>query len=296
VITDVSTFFWEGTSPWFSLRGGRAGGISGVGPTGVESARDRVADSSILLGYASDHLNIHIPYESIAARVSSDSRVCAGFVGIDPLDDRAFEVLASGLELGASGVVVSPSDQNCRPTHERFMELMGECAARRLPVMVSNPGLSCAPSRLDFADPALLDEAAHAFPSLVIIIGELRVHRDAALLMLARHENVYVETSTLVSNPSALHSVLLSAHHMGVTEKFLFGSGSPFTTAELAVQRIFSINKLGADPCLAVPREKLRAIVERDALAVLGIEAAGTAIVRAASPSAVRRTQSAATS
>jgi len=284
VITDVSTFFWEGTSPWFSLRGGRAGGISGAGPTGVESVRDDVAQTSILLGYASNHLNIHIPYESIAARAASDERVSAGFVGIDPLDDSAFDTLASSLELGASGVVVSPSDQNCRPTHERFMRLMDECDSRRLPVMVSNPGLCCAASRLDFADPALLDEAAHAFPKLTLIIGELRVHRELALLMLARHENVYAETSTLVSNPPALHSALHSAHHTGVTDKVLFGSGAPFTTAELAVQRIFSINKLGADPCLAVPREKLREIVERDSLALLGLEDAGTAIVRAAAP------------
>lgn len=281
MIIDVCTFSWKGASPWFSLRGGGAGGVSGVGPTGTESVRSTVADAAILLGYASNHLNIHIPFESVASRVAEDDRICAGFAGIDPLDEAAGDHLASALELGASGVVVSPADQDCRPTNERFMDLMSECEKRDLPVMVTNPGLRCAASRLEYANPALLDEAALAFPRLTMVLGELRVHPEHALLMLARHENVFAETSTLVGNPSALHHALLSAHHTGVTDKFLFGSGAPLTSADVAVQRIFSINKLGADPGVAVPREKLRAIVERDALERLNLQDATTAIVRA---------------
>ncbi len=272
MIIDVCTYHWRGTSPWYSLRGGKPGGICGAGPTGTERVAQDPADLSVLLGYTSNHLNVHVPYEAIAARVSKEPRLAAGFVGIDPLDDRASETLSSALELGASGVVVSPADQDCRPTHESFMRLMSECAERGIAVMVSNPGLRCASSRLEFAAPALLDEAAGAFPSLTMVIGELRVHPDEALLMAARHENVYIETSTLVDNPSALQRVLLSAHHTGVTEKFLFGSGAPFVDAADAVQRIFSINRLGIEPDQGVPRERLRAIVERDALGVLGIE------------------------
>ena len=287
MIIDVCTYHWRGTSPWYSLRGGKPGGICGVGPTGIEREADHAADASVLLGYSSDHLNVHVPYEAIAARVSKEPRVAAGFVGIDPLDERATETLCAALEIGASGVVVSPADQDCRPTHESFMALMSECADRGLPVMVSNPGLRCASSRLEYASPALLDEASGAFPSLTLVIGELRVHPDQALLMAARHENVYIETSTLVDNPSALQRVLLSAHHTGVTEKFLFGSGAPFVDASDAIQRIFSINRLGIEPNQSVPREKLRAIVERDALTVLGIDDAP----RSATPEPVRKVE-----
>ena len=281
MILDVCTYHWRGVSPWYSLRGGKPGGVSGVGPIGVDAQRDDAADGAILLGYASNHLNVHVPYESIAARVAREDRISYGFVGIDPLDEHAEEALVGALELGASGVVVSPADQGCRPTHERFMALMERCAERRLPVMVVNPGLRCAESRLAYACPSLLDEAACAFPTLTIVLGELRASREQALLMVARHENVYAETSSLIDNPAALHGLLLSAHHMGVTEKFLFGSGSPFLGAGEAIQRIFSINKLRAEISQNIPREQLRAIVERDARRALNLQDAPGVVVRA---------------
>lgn len=285
MIIDVCTYHWRGASPWYSLRGGRAGGISGVGPTGVDSLRDDAADGRVILGYASNHLGVHVPYESIAARVAREDRSICGFAGIDPLDERMDDSLASALELGAAGVVVSPADQDCRPTNERFMELMERCDDRRLPVMVTNPGLRCAESRLSYACPSLLEDVAGAFPRLTLILGELRMNRDHALLMVSRHENVYAETSSLIDNPSALHATLLSAHHMGVTEKFLFGSGAPFFGAEEAIQRIFSINKLRAEPSQNIPRERLRAIVERDVRPILRLDDAPGVVVRSnASP------------
>jgi hypothetical protein len=246
----------------------------------VDSLRDDAADARVVLGYASNHLNVHIPYESIAARVAREDRSICGFVGIDPLEDSMDQTLAGALELGATGVVVSPADQDCRPTNERFMDLMERCDARRLPVFVTNPGLRCAESRLSFACPSLLEDVASAFPRLTLILGELRLNRDHALLMVARHENVYAETSSLIDNPSALHATLLAAHHMGVTEKFLFGSGAPFAGAEEAIQRIFSINKLRAEPSQNVPREQLRAIVERDSRPILGLAEAPGVVIR----------------
>ena len=285
MILDVCTYHWRGASPWYSLKGGRPGGISGVGPTGVDSLRDDAAHGRVILGYASNRLNVHVPYESIAARVAREERSICGFVGIDPLDERMDETLAGALELGAAGVVVSPADQDCRPTNERFMALMERCAERRLPVMVTNPGLRCAESRLSYACPSLLEDAAGMFPRLTLILGELRLNRDHALLMVARHENMYAETSSLIDNPGALHATLLAAHHMGVTEKFLFGSGAPFIGAGEAIQRIFSINKLRAEPSQNVPREELRSIVERDSRAVLGLADAPGVVVRSGAPS-----------
>src|SRR5690606_38739893 len=69
-----------------------------------------------------------------------------------------------------------------------------------------------------------------------------------------------------------LYQVLASAYHTGSITKLMLGSGFPLTTPEKAIVTLYSLNTLIAGTNLpSIPREQLRPIVERDALACLAI-------------------------
>ncbi len=55
-------------------------------------------------------------------------------------------------------------------------------------------------------------------------------------------------------------------------DKLLFGSDFPYTVASECIEALYSINQIAQGTNLpVVPREALRGIVERDALALLGL-------------------------
>ncbi len=120
----------------------------------------------------------------------------------------------------------------------------------------------------------MLDEVARNFEGLRIIISSLGwPYVDETMLMLAKHENVYSDTSIVVGQPLRLYQVISNAYQYEVMDKLLFGSGWPYCTVRAAVEALYHINEIPRQTGLpSVPREALRAIVERDSLALLGIK------------------------
>ena len=135
-------------------------------------------------------------------------------------------------------------------------------------------GVHASPAtKLQYAQPVLLDEIARELPGLKMIVAHMGypwVHETLALL--SKHANVYAEISGLLNQPWQGYQALLSAYQCGVMEKLLFGSGFPSTAASVCIEALYSINHLCHGTSLpTIPREQLRGIVERDALALLGI-------------------------
>jgi predicted TIM-barrel fold metal-dependent hydrolase len=55
--------------------------------------------------------------------------------------------------------------------------------------------------------------------------------------------------------------------------KLLFGSGFPYAEPDVCIETLLGFNRMLANTYLPqVPREKLRSIVERDSLTLLGIK------------------------
>jgi len=183
-------------------------------------------------------------------------------------------------EIGIRGVCVSPADQNCRPTSDAFLEVMEWCARHDAPVFVQNPRLYEARSVLEFASPALLDEAARTIPGLRMVIGDLgQLHLDELCSLIAKHPRVFAETSAIVKHARRAPRVLVEALERGVMHKLLFGSGYPQISPEVAIERLYGAGSFAAGTGgggsvggVAAPREQVRAIVERDTLELLGIE------------------------
>jgi len=261
----------------------------------LESAVSRIdadmgcVDGAFVFGFRSDRLGARVPNEFIAEFVSQNPRRFIGIGGIDPMAGDSLDQIESGQRLGLAGFTVSPASQGFHPAHSSAMRVYERCNEIGVPLFVTMMEPLTPTAALEFARPALWDEVAQAFPNLPIVIGQLgHPWVDETLVMLAKHRNLLADISGVASRPWQLYNTLLSASSMGVMDKLLFGSGFPFDTPESAIEAIYSVNAYCHGTQLpSVPRSQIRAIVERDSLALLGIE---TVIAARQSDGSVRET------
>jgi hypothetical protein len=245
-----------------------------AGPTRHWSAAAPV-QTTCVLGFTSQYLDAEIPNDRIAAYVSQHPDRLVGFASIDPSDPKAAsaELARARDELGMRGVVVSPAAQGFHPSNSQAMLVFAEVAQRSMPIVFTS-GVHIAPaSKLEYAQPVLLDEIARELPGLRIVIAHMGYPwTHETIVLLGKHPNVYAEISWLLQQPWQAYQALHHAHQYGVMDKLLFGSGFPFAAASQCIESLYSINHLVHGTSLpTIPREQLRGIVERDALGLLGI-------------------------
>lgn len=211
--------------------------------------------------------------EALFGWVQTADRPVLFFAGIDLLERDAADRLSEWAERGAAGITIAPADQGVRPTDDRCCLVLEAAARHDVPVIVSNPGLEAGAGVLGFADAALFDEPMAQIRGLRLVLGEFgRYAIDSTMTMLARHAGVFAETSWLADRPTALWQVVSAAHERGVLDKVLFGSGYPRVTPQRAIAGLYSMQSwVSRSMDQALPREAVRAMVERDALAELRI-------------------------
>ena len=153
------------------------------------------------------------------------------------------------------------------------MEFYEDCLRRGMPVLFESNHRSPA-AKMEHSRPLLLDEVAREFPALRIIVSHLGypwIHETVVLL--AKHANVYADIAGLSRHPWLSYNALMPAYEYGVMDKLLFGSDFPHRSPAECIEALYSLNQVSAGTNLTtIPRQKLRGIVERDALALLGIE------------------------
>lgn len=235
-------------------------------------------DRAIVLGFKSSYLRAEIPNRYVSEYVRRYSSKLVGFAGIDPSDSTSFDELKHAQEeLGLKGVVIAPALQNFHPSDTRAMRLYAECGRREMPIVVEQSNRSPA-AKLEFARPSLLDEVAREFPELRLVIAHMGYPWiDETIVLLAKHRHVYADVAGLLRQPWRCYNALLNAHEYGVMDKLLFGSDFPHRNPAACIEALYSINQFSSGTNLvAIPREQLRGIVERDALVLLGIEKPST--------------------
>lgn len=239
-------------------------------------------DRAIVLGFKSCYLRTEIPNRYVSEYVKRYSTKLIGFAGIDPTDAQWIDELKGAQEdLSLKGVTVSPSLQNFHPTDTRAMRLYEECAKRRMPILFQQ-NLRFSGAKLEFARPALLDEVAHEFPELPVVVAHLGYPWvDETIVLLGKHRNVFADIASLLRQPWLAYNALLAAQGYGVMDRLLFGSDFPYRSPASSIETLYSVNQIAQGTSLTtIPREQLRGIVERDALALLGIESASAPIRR----------------
>jgi len=232
-------------------------------------------DKSIVLGFKSRYLRAEIPNRFVSEYVSRNPEKLIGFAGIDPTEASArAEVRTAKIDLRLRGITISPANQDFHPTDSRAMDVYAEADRLGMPILFHPSGQFTEQSKLEYGRPYLLDEVARTFPNLRMVIAQLgQPWVDETICILGKHQNVFADVSGMLSRPWQAYNALVSAHQHGVIDKLLFGSDFPYTSATDCIEALYSINQVAQGTNLpVVPRESLRGIVERDALALLGLD------------------------
>ncbi|MBX3355180.1 MAG: amidohydrolase family protein [Phycisphaeraceae bacterium] len=283
MIIDLHTRVWKtpeqlGQALWDQIARRHAGRWLRVDatPTALAPAVECLSGAAVL-GYRSDLIGACVPHEFIAECVRRDPQRLFGIGGVDPMAPDPLGQVDRAVALGLVGVTVSPASQGFHPAHSVAMRVYERCLRLGLPVLSSRCGPLVSSAVLEFDRPAAWDEVARTFPRLPIVISGLGwPWIDECLELLGKHECVYADISGFASRPWDLHQALLAASSHGVLERILFGSGFPFELPARMIECIYSLQSFAHGTQLpAVPRAALRAIVERNALEALGIDAPG---------------------
>ncbi|MHC5156871.1 MAG: amidohydrolase family protein [Planctomycetota bacterium] len=199
-----------------------------------------------------------------------------GFANINPAEDavRLKSVKNLTLDRGLSGVVLYCAENQFHPAHSRALRFYEAAQQLGLIIYFHNCPPYSPPAMLDYAQPWLIDEVARTFPELKIIIGRVGMPFFwQTESLLAKHANVYADLTIHPQRIWRTYNIVVSAYEAGVMDKMLFGSGFPYAQPEACIETLLGFNKMLADTNLPqVPREKLRSIVERETLTLLGLK------------------------
>lgn len=231
-------------------------------------------DRAIVLGFKSRYMGAEIPNRFVSDYVNRFPQKLVGFAGIDPTERGAAREVESALnDLRLRGLILSPANQDFHPTDSRAMDVYAEAERLNMPILVHTGNQYTEQSKLEYARPYLFDEVARTFPKLRLILAQLgQPWVDETICLLGKHQNVFSDVSGLLSRPWQAYNGMVSAHQAGVIDKLLFGSDFPYRNVTDCIEWLYNINQVAQGTNLPlVPREALRGIVERDALALLGL-------------------------
>lgn len=208
--------------------------------------------------------------------VARNPKKMFGFAAVNPLaDDISVKYWASvKSKMKLCGAVLYCCGEGYHPAHSRAMQFYETAEELNLPLFFHNTPPFSPESVLDYARPYLLDEIARRFKTLKIIIGSMgRPFVSETICMLAKHENVFGDLTIDPDKVWEVYNIVLASYENEVLGKLFFGSGQPIQKPQSCLEALLGFNKLLSDTNLpVVPREKIREIVERDTLSILGIE------------------------
>lgn len=210
------------------------------------------------------------------AQYIGQNQKARGFAVTNPAEDSVTAKAVKNLtrEQGLVGIVLYCTEDRFHPAHSRALRVYEAAEQLGLIIYFHNSPPYSPNAVMDYAQPWLIDEIARMFPQLRIIIGRMGLpFNPQTEVLLAKHKNVYADLSVNPKRVWQVYNLVVSAYEAGVMDKLLFGSAFPFAEPGACIETLLGFNKMLADTHLPqVPREKLRSIVERDTLELLGLK------------------------
>jgi uncharacterized protein len=237
----------------------------------------QTVERAIVLAFAAPAVGYVVPNECVADYVAQHPEKLIGFASVDPNDaDAPAELRAAVTDLGLKGLKLGPVYQRFDPASDRAFAVYEVAQELGLPVIWHQGTTFVRDAPLALARPILLDEVARNFPRLKVVIAHLgHPWIEEAMATIRKHPTLFADVSALETRPWQYYNGLIAALEYGVSDKLLFGSDYPFSTAEKAAAGLRSINSLVNGTSLPrVPESVIEAIIERPTLEVLGIESA----------------------
>lgn len=233
-------------------------------------------DRAVVLALDAPATGMVVPNEYVAAYVNQHPDRLVGFASVDPNRPDAIERLDHAVDaLGLRGLKLGPIYQHFDPTGDAGMAVFKHAAARGLPVLIHQGTTFVRDGPLEFARPISLDEVARRCPDLVLIVAHLgHPWCEETMVVIRKHPNLYTDVSALHTRPFQLYEALVSAMEYRVLDKLVFGSDFPMGGPTAMREALLRVNDIAAGTGMPrIPDAALTAIVERDSLRLIGIDA-----------------------
>lgn len=229
-------------------------------------------DQAIVFGIAtpSDETNVN---DDVAEYASQHPNKIIGFMSVDPNDSKCVEEMRRATDLGLKGLKLGPIYQNFHPHSEKAARILRQADRLGLPVMFHQATAPANDQLLDVVDPLLLEKLAVSYPDLKIIYAHMgHPWWRETVVTIRRHPNMFADISAMFYKPWDYYNALRFAYEWGQMDKLLLGSDFPIATPKETIERTLEINEMLSGTRLpTIPQDDIEAIVNRNALGLLGI-------------------------
>jgi predicted TIM-barrel fold metal-dependent hydrolase len=198
-----------------------------------------------------------------------------GFASVHPDAPGALEELERSTgDLGLKGIKLGPNYQDFEPLSPNALRLYAWAEARRQPILFHQGTSPIRAAPLRYAHPLLMDEIAIRFPELRIVMAHLGHPWQAdTVAVIRKHPHVYADVSANFYRPWSFYAAMRVATEWNVLPKLLLGSDFPIATTAETITGLRALNDIPRRSGLPeIPEPAIEAIIERDALALLGLE------------------------
>ncbi|MCC7495152.1 MAG: amidohydrolase [Fimbriimonadaceae bacterium] len=231
---------------------------------------------AVVLAFESVHLGLSVGNDFVAAYCRQHPGRLFGFASVDPhWADPVAELERAKHDLGLVGLKMAPVYQGIHPLDERCLRIWAAAERLGLPVLFHQGTTFPRRAPLKYAHPELLEDVALAFPDLKVWIAHWgHPWEEETIVLIRKQPNVYTDLSGLWYRPWQYYNILRLAQEYQVLHKCFFGSDYPIATPAATAAGTRAVNDILEGTKLPrVDLDQLEAIIARDALAVLEIEA-----------------------
>lgn len=198
-----------------------------------------------------------------------------GFMSLHPNSLDALDELERGrADLGLKGIKLGANYQVFDPLEPRALAIYATAERQGLPVLfhIGTSPVRAAPIR--YAHPLVVDEIAQRYPDLKIIMAHMGHPWTADTVVVVRkHPNVYTDISGLFYRPYTQWEALARALEWNILDKTLLASDFPISTIQEAIDGLRKVNDVVKGTSLPhIPDECIEGIINRDSLALLGLD------------------------
>ncbi len=198
-----------------------------------------------------------------------------GFASVHPDWPGALEELERSVgDLGLRGLKLGPNYQDFEPLSPSAQRVYGWAEAHRLPILFHQGTSPIRGAPLRYAHPLVMDEIAIRFPELRIVMAHLGHPWQAdTVTVIRKHPHVYADVSANFYRPQSFYFAMRIATEWNVLPKLLLGSDYPIATPAETIAGMRALNDIPRRTgLLEIPEAAIEAIIERDSLALLGLE------------------------
>jgi predicted TIM-barrel fold metal-dependent hydrolase len=199
-----------------------------------------------------------------------------GFASVHPDWPDVMEQLERSVgDLGLVGLKLGPNYQNFEPLSPAALRLYGWAEAHRLPILFHQGTSPIRLAPLRYAHPLVMDEVAIRFPELRIVMAHIGHPWQAdTITVIRKHPHVYADVSANFYRPWSFYSAMRIATEWNVLDKLLLGSDYPIATPGETIAGLRALNDIPkASGLPGIPEDAIEAIISRDSLALLGLDA-----------------------